>query len=75
MAVDIAEDLDSVIAYTEERGLTFSTLRDETGMVARGYNVQGIPASYFITRDGIVHSTHVGPLDDAAIEANLKEIL
>jgi cytochrome c biogenesis protein CcmG, thiol:disulfide interchange protein DsbE len=75
LAVDIAEDRDSVQAYMEEQGLTFSNLLDETGMVARGYNVSGIPASYFITRDGIIHATHIGPLDDATIERYLKEIL
>jgi len=75
LATDIAEDLDSVKAYVEELGLTFSTLLDETGMVARGYNVSGIPASFFITREGIIHASHIGPLNESTIEAYLKEIL
>ena len=75
MVVDIAEELDSVVAYTKEQGLTFPSLLDHTGMVARGYNVSGIPASYFITRDGIIHAIHIGPLNDSTIERYLMEIL
>ena len=73
--MDIAEDLESVKAYAEELGLTFVTALDETGMVSKGYNIRGIPASFFITRDGVVHAQHVGPLNKSIIDRYLSEIL
>lgn len=75
LATNIAEDAEAVKAYVEQQGLTFPTVIDTTGTVARGYNVSGIPASYFITRDGIVHTSHIGPLNESAITNYLKEIL
>lgn len=75
LTVNIAEDLESVKTYIEELGLTLSTVLDESGMVAMGYSVRGIPASYFIDRDGVIHAQHVGPLNEATIEAYLDGIL
>lgn len=62
-------------AYTTELGLTFTTLLDEAGMVSRGYNVRGIPVTFFITREGVIHAQHVGQLNKSLIDKYLSEIL
>ena len=73
--MDIAEDLESVKAYADELELTFATLLDEAGTVSRGYNVRGIPGSFFITREGVIHALHVGQLNKSLIDKYLSELL
>ena len=75
LAVDIGEEAELVKAYADELKLSFPMLLDQAGAVSRGYNVRGIPASFFITRQGIIHQIHVGPLDKEIIEKSLAGIL
>ena len=64
-----------VQAYAEELGMTFPTLLDEDGAVAREYRVRGIPTSLFIDREGVIQIRHTGPLDESLIGKYLEQIL
>lgn len=62
------------LEFTRRLGGTWPTVRDEGGRTALAYGVFGIPESFFVTPDGIVAGRHVGPLDDATLQAALEAI-
>ena len=62
-------------AFTQEQGLTFPTLLDESGVVSKRYRVLGIPTSFFINREGVIKAQHTGPLSESLIEKFLGQIL
>jgi hypothetical protein len=63
-----------VQAYTQQLGLTFPTLLDNTKAVAQRYRISGVPTSFFINREGMVHARHVGPLNESLIKEYLDQI-
>lgn len=42
-------------------------LLDEDGSIARTYRVSGIPISFFIDREGVIRTRHLGPLSEMLI--------
>jgi hypothetical protein len=45
---------------------------DPQGETAGRYHVNSLPSSFFIGPDGTIRAMDVGPLDQPAIEANLR---
>lgn len=72
LAIDYMETPDLVKPFVEELGLQFPILLDSDGAVARQYNVQGLPTSFFIDPTGIVRVTNVGGVNRAYIEAQIE---
>ena len=68
LAVDIQEPPDRVRAFVEEFGLTFTVLLDEMGTVAQQYRVRGIPASFFVNRQGAIVAIQMGAMTRETIE-------
>ncbi len=65
-----------VVPFTQEYGLTFPVLLDETGDVGRQYQVRSLPSSFFINRDGSVAEVVIGgPMSGALLRTYLQEIL
>ena len=52
-------------------GWTF--LHDPDYSVATTYQVQAIPSSYFIDKDGVIRSVHVGGMNGGQMEYNLQQ--
>lgn len=73
--MDIGEGREVVQAFTQEHGLTFPILLDETGAVAQRYRVRGVPTSFFINRQGVIQAQYTGPLNESLIEKHLDQIL
>lgn len=64
LAVDrLHEDSEGAVrAFVREFGLSFPVLLDADEEVVRRFNVTGLPATFFIDRDGVVRAIHVGPV-------------
>jgi peroxiredoxin len=60
VAVDVGEETERVRAYIEENELSFLTVLDRKGSVAKLYRLRGIPTSFFIDQEGIVQGTYIG---------------
>lgn len=73
--MDIGEPKDVVQAFVGEGGLTFPTVLDESGAVAREYRVQGHPTSFFIDREGVIRKRHSGQMSESILEETLVELL
>lgn len=70
------DDPFAVVPFTEEQGLTFPILLDETAETAEAYQLRSLPSSYFIRRDGIINEVVIGgPMSEALLRTRIEEIL
>ena len=59
-AVNCGEAVDEINAYLEESELDFPVILDESGSIRNNYQVEGIPQSFIIGKDGIIQASHTG---------------
>lgn len=62
LAVNSGESTETVTAFLEEQDFTFPVLLDPDGRVMSEYKVRGLPTSFFIDRDGMMHNIWSGQL-------------
>jgi peroxiredoxin len=75
LAVNVGESASDVSQFMQGYGFSFTVLLDSKGNVARRYNVTGIPATFFIDKEGVIQNVHVGSFQSQAeIEAILSKI-
>lgn len=75
LGVDLQDTEDEARRFLREYAVTYPNLRDETNALAVGYGVNGIPATFFIDRDGRVAGSRTGPLDERRLVAQIEELL
>lgn len=63
-----AEAKAKVRAFTDQYGVTYPMVLDETGSVAKDYKIYPIPVSYFIDREGTVRFIRIGGLTTKDVE-------
>ena len=66
LAVNLGEPPAKVEEFMEEYGLTFPVLLDARQDAAKAYNVRGIPATFFIDKNGIIKDRQVGAFPSQA---------
>ena len=75
VAVNIGESSSQAKEFVESYGLPFLVLLDTEQETALSYNVRGIPATFFIDKDGIIQDIKVGAFSSKAeIERQLSKI-
>lgn len=75
VGVDVGEKPETAAHFVRQLGLTYPIVLDRDGEVTvNQYKVRGIPASFFIDREGIIRSVHRGPITKALIENYLAKI-
>ena len=66
----------NVMPFVNEHGLTFPILLDETGEMAKAYQLKSLPSSYFINRQGIIIEIVIGgPMSEALLRTRMEGIL
>ena len=66
LAVNLGESRSTVKEFMEDNGLSFTVLLDTENKVAAGYNIRGIPTTYFIDKNGIIKDGKIGPFANKA---------
>jgi cytochrome c biogenesis protein CcmG/thiol:disulfide interchange protein DsbE len=78
LAVDMTyqDNPANVIPFTQQYGLTFPVLLEETGDVAALYQLRSLPSSYFINRAGVIQEVVIGgPMSEALLRTRIEQIL
>ena len=78
LAIDMTyqDDPFNVVPFTQEYGLTFPILLEETGNVASAYQLRSLPSSYFINRAGVIAEVVIGgPMSEALLRTRIEQIL
>jgi len=76
LAINQGESLSTVDDFMQSGNYSFPVLLDTQGQVADQYNILGIPATFFIDKDGIIQAIKIGSFSSTAeIEMMLSEII
>ena len=66
----------AVLPFVNEQGLNFPVVLEETGEMAKAYQLRSLPSSYFIRRDGIINEVVIGgPMSEALLRTRIEDIL
>jgi len=60
LAVNVRQDAETAGAFVRKLGITYETLLDASGEVARAYGVQGLPTTFFVDGDGTLRGRILG---------------
>lgn len=74
IGVNVRDRESDARTYLAEYGLPYPNLRDVDGAVEPLYDSVGIPFSVFISADGVIERTWIGPLDEQHLLAFIEEI-
>jgi peroxiredoxin len=72
--VDQGEEAAVVQEYVDKLGLTFAIPMDAEGSVGLDYNVQGLPTTFFIDRNGVIRSLWMGEMNSVTLAENIATI-
>jgi len=75
LGVVYQDEENSIADFLRRQGSAYPTLVDEGGKTAIAFGVYGVPETFFISPDGVVVEKSMGPLDAAALSANLQKAL
>jgi len=75
IGVDIRETEELVREFIQRGGYHWTFILDSTGVVAADYNIQAIPTSFFIDREGVIRAVNIGAMTKRAMEDKLAEAM
>jgi peroxiredoxin len=65
-----------VLPFTKANNLSFPILLDETGGMAKSYELRSLPSSFFIDRNGMIQEVVIGgPMSEALLRTRIESIL
>lgn len=69
------DNRDNAQSFADQLGLTFPILYDDLGDVAKLYQVQSLPSSFFIDAAGKVHQVVIGgPMAEALLRVRIEQL-
>lgn len=75
LAVNVRQDQATATAFLAKLGVSYETLLDEDGAVARRYGVRGLPTTFLIGRDGRLMGRILGESSAEVFEALVEPLL
>ena len=75
LAVNVAQDADTVRRFVEPLGIDYPVLLDTDGATARAYGAKALPITWLVDRHGVVRGKIVGEATPAVFERKVLELL
>jgi len=76
LAINIGESSSKAEGFMQSYNLSFTVLLDTKQAIAQKYNIQYIPTTFFIDKDGIIQDKVIGPFQNKTqIENRLSKII
>jgi cytochrome c biogenesis protein CcmG/thiol:disulfide interchange protein DsbE len=70
------DGLSEAASFADRYGLTFPILADQTGEVARLYQLRALPSTFFIDGRGVIRKVVIGgPMSEATVRAVIEDLL
>ena len=73
--VDDGEVLSTVVPFARELGMTYLIPLDTESVVSRRYQVNSLPSTFFIDRDGVIQHVQIGIVNQAILEDQIQRLL
>jgi peroxiredoxin len=75
LAVNVRQDADTARRFVGRLAISYETLLDSDGRVARTYGVLGLPTTFFVDRDGRLRGKVIGESTPEVFERIVQEML
>jgi peroxiredoxin len=75
LAVNVRQDGDTARRFVARLGISYDTLLDSDGRVARAYGVLGLPTTFFVDRAGRLKGKIIGESTPEVFERIVREML
>lgn len=75
LAVNLGEDPERLREFVAENEIEFLVLADTEGVTVPLYQIQSIPASYFLDERGVVQAIYVGAIQEETLRTIVKTLL
>lgn len=60
--------------FVADKRLTFPILMDTDGVVSRSYQINSLPTSFFVGRDGIIREVVIGGMSETLIRTRVENL-
>ncbi len=75
LAINVRQDRNTAQTFIDKLDISYDTLLDPEGEVARRYGVLGLPTTFMVDRNGRLHARIIGESTPEVFEAVVKELL
>jgi len=75
IGVDYVDIEPEALAYIKEFNITYINGPDLRTAISQAYNIQGVPETFFINKNGEIGHVHVGPLIPPDLEREIDKLL
>lgn len=75
LGVDYVDTEKAALAYIKEFDITYINGPDLKTRISDAYNIQGVPETFFIGKNGEVRGVHIGPLYPPDLDEKIEELL
>jgi cytochrome c biogenesis protein CcmG/thiol:disulfide interchange protein DsbE len=75
IGVDFQDTIKEALAFIDEFDVTYFTGPDFGSKIAKAYNLQGLPQTFFIAKNGEINGVIIGELIPPELEEKIDELL
>jgi cytochrome c biogenesis protein CcmG/thiol:disulfide interchange protein DsbE len=75
IGVDWVDTEKEALAYIDEFDITYLNGPDIGTRVAQTYNIQGVPETFYVAKNGELRGVHIGPLTSPELDQKIDELL
>lgn len=75
IGVDYLDTESEALAYIEEFDITYFNGPDLGTRIAQAYNIQGVPETFYVAKNGELRELKIGPLQPPELEQIIDELL
>lgn len=75
IGVDWVDTEKEALAYIDEFDLTYFNGPDIGTRIAQAYNIQGVPETFYVAKNGELRGVHIGPLKSPELDDKIDELL
>ena len=75
IGVDYVDTEKKALAYIQEFDITYLNGPDLKTRISQAYNIQGVPETFFVAKNGELRGVHIGPLVSPQLDDKIEELL
>ncbi len=75
IGVDYVDTENEALAYIKEFDITYINGPDIGTQISQAYNIQGVPETYYVAKNGELRGMHIGPLKSPVLDEKIDELL
>lgn len=75
IGVDWVDTEKEALAYIDEFDISYINGPDVGTRAAQAYNIQGVPETFFVAKNGKLRGVHIGPMKSPQLDEKIEELL